>query len=451
MFSLRPSCPCARLLSAFITLLPLPATVLADPLPLDMAQAVQLAVEGQPLLDGLIAQARAEREAAIASAELPDPQLFGGVADLPVNTADAGSFTRDSDTQITIGVSQEFPRAAKRRLRSALNGHEAERLDAEQELAARTIGRDAALAWLEAWRYDRERELAGATLREAEAQTEAVVIALTAGTATQAELLGARVEAGRLRDAVAGAQQSVWHARNLLSRWIGAAATRPLPAQLPVLPVLPPLERVLERVRSHPRLGALGAQTASAETGADLARADYAPDWRVELAYADRPAFSEMVSVQFGIDLPLFTRNRQDRGLAAALARGEAAQSAVQDAVRELESEARLNHHDWERLSERLQTYDSGLLPDSANRTDAAVAGWGAGRNALREVLEARRAGLELRLARLELQHDAARHVVQLRYLGAYEDQAGRTSAANEAGRPTPSMQAQSGVSGEQP
>lgn len=413
-----------RALLAVVGVLTGPAAFADDSgVALELAAAQELAVTRQPLLEALSAQARAERESAVAAGQLPDPQLSLGVQGLPINTDDAGSFTRDGDTQLTLGLMQEFPRAAKRRLRGALNEREAQRLDAQAQLAERGIRRDTALAWLELWRFQQALLLNRASLFEAEAQMQAVEIALRTGSATQSELLGARVEAGRMRDAVAGTEQSIGHARNVLSRWIGEAALRPAGPDFPT-PPLPPLAQVLERVRTHPQLAALEVQISAAETGAELAKADYAPDWRIELGYADRPAFSDMVSVQVGIDLPVFTRNRQDRGLAAALARGDAAESAARDALRELQAEARLNHHDSERLRERLHAYESALLPDSAHRVEAAVAGWGAGRNALREVLDARRAALELQMTRLELQHDAARHVVQLNYLGAYDSTA---------------------------
>ncbi|WP_420466701.1 TolC family protein [Panacagrimonas sp.] len=413
-----------RVLLAILGALTGPAAFADDSdIALDLDAAQELAVTRQPLLEALNAQARAERESAVAAGQLPDPQLSLGVQGLPINSDDAGSFTRDSDTQLTVGFTQEFPRAAKRRLRGALNEREAQRLDAQAQLAERSIRRDTALAWLELWRFEQALLLNRASLREAEAQMQAVEIALKTSSATQAELLGARVEVGRMRDAVAGAEQSIGHARNVLSRWIGEAAFRPVCPDLPA-PPLPTLAQVLERVRMHPQLASLEVQISAAQTGAELARAAYAPDWRVELAYADRPAFSEMVSVQVGIDLPVFTRNRQDRGLAAALARGDAADAAAQDALRELQAEARLNYHDSERLYERLDAYNNSLLPDSAHRVEAALAGWGAGRNALREVLEARRATLELQMTRLELQHDAAKHAAQLEYLGAYADTA---------------------------
>ena len=121
----------------------------------------------------------------------------------------------------------------------------------------------------------------------------------------------------------------------------------------------------------------------------------------------------------------MYKRQRQDRGLAAALAQRDAAEFAVEDASRQLVAEARLNHHDYERLTIRLQDYEQTLLPQSRNRITAALAGWRSGRNALREVLDARRAALEIQMARFDLQHDLARHFVQLTYLGAFETDAG--------------------------
>lgn len=414
---------------ASAALLPLSAhSAPDDGIALDLSEAAQLAVSAQPILQGLEAQTRAAHEMAIASRQLPDPQLRTGIADLPVNTRDAGSLSRDSDTQVQVGLMQEFPRAEKRRLRGELSEREAQRLHAGHQLALRSIRRDAGLAWLELWRYDQALMLTRASLREAQAQQQAVEIALKTGTASQAEFLGARQGADRLRDEVAGTEQNIAHARNALSRWIGAAAQRPVCPELPELPELPGLETVEARLRQHPYLTVAAAQIAEAQAGADLAQAAYQPDWRVELGYGYRHAFSEMLTLQVGVDLPLFTRRRQDRGLAAARAQKDAAEFAALDASRQLMAEARLNHHDYERLRARLRDYDRTLLPQSRNRIAAALAGWRSGRNALREVLDARREALEIQMARLDLQLDLVKHFVQLTYLGAYEAAAGENT-----------------------
>ena len=169
---------------------------------LEFDEAARLAVTAQPLLAGLDAQQRASRESAVSAAQLPDPQLKVGIVDLPVNTGDAYSFTRDSDTQILVGVMQEFPRARKRHLRGEIQEREAERLGEDRGLVLRGIRRDVSLAWLDLWRYEQELWLTRATLREVETQMQAAEIALRTGTATQAEFLAARQEVNRLQDAV---------------------------------------------------------------------------------------------------------------------------------------------------------------------------------------------------------------------------------------------------------
>lgn len=427
MFPLFVSAVRAAACTGLALLLLLPAAVAAQAeftddadVALELHHAAQLAVQRQPLLLRLQAQARAARESAIAAQQLPDPQLYGGISDLPINTDDAGSLSRDSDTQLVVGLMQEFPRATKRRLRGELDTRAAEGLDAGHALMRRSVQRDAALAWLDLWRYDQALMLTRASLREAGTQQQAIEILLRSGSASQADVLAARVETSRLQDAAAGMAQNIQHARNALSRWIGGAAQRLVCPELPSAE-LPPLETLLTRVRTHPQLKLLAAEVAAAKTGSELAQAEYAPDWRVELGYAERPAFSEMVTLQVGIDLPLFRRQRQDRGLAAALAQQDAAAHAVADGLRQLEADARLNHHDAERLAARLAFYAQTLLPQTEQRIEAARAAWGAGRGALAQVLDARRSALDAQMTRLELQHDAAKHYVQLTYLGAYD------------------------------
>jgi outer membrane protein TolC len=388
---------------------------------LTVDQAAALAVADQPQLRELAALTSAASEAAVAARQLPDPKLVAGIQDLPIDTDTAGSFTRDSDTQIMLGVEQEFPRAEKRRLRGKWAEGEAARLDAEQQLQQRAIRRDAALAWLEVWRGTRMRQLTAASADAARTQLQAVEIALRTGRATQAEYLAMRVELGQLEDTVREADQAMTHAQILLGRWIGATqAARPV-AKLPVMPQTLNLAAVLDRLPQDPRLQQAAIDIDQARTATALARADFQPDWRVELAYGHRRAFADMATLRVGIDLPLFTRDRQSRGLAAALARGEAATAAGDDLLRELAAEAQRYVHDWLELGVRLRSYDTDLLPQSAARVEAAALGWRSGRGSLREVLDARRAALDVRLARLELERDRFENCLQLRYLGACE------------------------------
>lgn len=422
MICLNARAPARHLLACIaLAVSALDAAWAQTPPTLGLNEASDLAIAAQPLLLNLDAQARASRESAVAAGQLPDPQVKAGLMNLPVDTGEAYSFRKDSDTAFQIGLSQEFTRGEKRRLRGELLGREADRYNAEEKLTRQSIRRDSALAWLEAWRYQRLLQLTQASQHQAEVQMQLVEIALRTNSATQAEYLSARLEVNRLKDAASAAEQGTAHSRSMLSRWIGDAAWRPISDQPLQFPALPNLDAVLARVNAHPSLGVYAAKVASAQSGIDLAKTSYAPDWRAELAYSHRPAYSNMVSVQVGIDLPFFTGNRQDRNLAAALAQKDAAETLVEDQRRQLIAEARLNHHDFNRLQERIRDYDLTLIPQSDARIEAALISWRSARGPLRDVIDARRAALEVQMSRLDLYFDQSRHFIQLNYLGAYE------------------------------
>src|SRR5262245_3610675 len=174
----RPDAPRARIAAAvFVMAFSTHAAADAPPAPsapLGLSTATALALERQPLLEKFDAEARAARDAAISAAQLPDPQLVAGIQDLPIQGRDAGSLSNDTDTQTVVGISQTFPRATKRRLKGELRTQEAARIDDERALAALTIERDVANAWIDVWREERARALAAATLHEGELQLRSV-------------------------------------------------------------------------------------------------------------------------------------------------------------------------------------------------------------------------------------------------------------------------------------
>jgi len=384
---------------------------------LELPEAESLAVAQQPLLEAQAAAVKAARENAVASAQLPDPKLTGGIASWPIDGPERYSLRRDDFTMVNVGVMQDFPRAEKRRLRGARGEHEAEM--AEQMLTATrlTIKRDAALAWLDVWRPERALELTRASLYEAELQAHATEIAYSSGRAMQAEVLAARVALGLLRDDSASLEQEALLARSKLSRWIGAdAAQRLLCRELPQWEPPVPLQEMLVKLRNHPHLNTEAKRVAIAQDEVALAHQAYKPDWSVELGYGYRPDFSDYVNLNFSVDLPVFTGNRQDRSLSAKLAEQSQAEQSREDMFRQEEAELRLNWQSWQRLQERLRGFDADILPQSEQRVSAALASWQAGQGTLAAVLDARRMALDNRMKHLALTTASATYRVNLLY-----------------------------------
>ncbi len=417
MFTARntPLCPLAALLWLSMATIALAqdADHTAPALSLDAAAA--LAIQGQPQLDALDAESRAASERAVAAGQLPDPTLNFGISDLTLEGRDRFTLRKESDTQIMAGVRQAFPLAAKRQLRRERAEREAETFGAERSAAERLIARATGLAWLEVWKAEQSRQLTLSSLREAERQVEAVTIALSANRANQAEVLAARVEAEALRDAADGYAQSARHYRNNLARWIGEAAFAPLCPDLPA-ETPPDALSLLAALSSHPHVLAEAKKVAISEADVGLAQLDYRADWALTLGYGHRPAFADYAQLQVEIGLPVFTANRQGKQLESARAMQLAQQARLADALREQRAEIRMNVDDWQQLQLRLRRYDDSLLPQSKARTEAALVAYGAATATLKDVLDARRMALEIAMQKLDLQLDAAKHQVQLRY-----------------------------------
>src|SRR5258708_1265037 len=93
-----------------------PVVAAAQEGPLSLEGAVDRALQEAPQGVASAATLEAAQVVAPSAGRLPDPELVTGVDNLPVNTADRFSFTRDFMTMRKIGVMQAFPNSEKRRL-----------------------------------------------------------------------------------------------------------------------------------------------------------------------------------------------------------------------------------------------------------------------------------------------------------------------------------------------
>ena len=390
--------------------------------PLSIDEAVALALVNQPLLASQEAAIDAARESAVADAQLPDPRLKLGLNNVPINGPDQFSLTRDFMTMRSIGFEQMIPAAGKLRLKGERADIEANLAVAELENVRRTIRRDTRIAWLALYLPVRNAGLVGNALRFYEQQRDAAEIALRSGRANLAEVARLRVEIELQRDRLRDLAGQEHKARAELARWVGANARRD-PGSLP--PVREPsasIEQMRQHAHDHPQLNSARAEIALADNDLRQASAAYKPDWSLELTYSKRgPAYSDMVSVQVGVELPLFTANRQDRRVASKLATKARHEQQHENHRRLLVAELEGAHAAWFALVDRERHFAADVLPKSSARVDAALIGYRAGRIELAAVIEAHRMHVDVAQQHLGLQVDLARARAQLDYLGGKE------------------------------
>lgn len=396
--------------------------VQAEPV-LSMNDAISLATQNQPLLQSLDDAAAASREAAVAEGQLPDPKLKFGVLNLPVTTGDALHFDRDDQTAVNIGIAQDVIPLQKREAAANRMQAEAEQFHTEQTATARSIQRDVALAWLDVFEAQRKTELYQRLADEMTAERKVALARVSSGGAQALDVLRLDTQLAMTNDKRLTAVRDEHKARAALTRWIGAAASQPLPEQLPdvaaqIVGAADSKQTESSQVEQHPMLQNARQAEKVALSDVESAKALHERNWSWELGYGKRFAGrSDMLTFQVAVDLQLDRVNRQDRRTAEKLVLVEKARKLTEDRQRELAAELDAARADWQAAEAREAEHQQRLIPIAAAQLSVVQAGYASGKQPLADVWEARRGMLEVEMDHWGIQTDRQRAAVKMAYL----------------------------------
>jgi outer membrane protein TolC len=386
---------------------------------LSLEAAVERALEIAPQVGAGTANVEGMQASAISAGRLPDPQVIVGIDNLPVTGADAYSTTSDFMTMRKAGLMQQFPAASKRRLEREIAGARVGVAEAQLLTSRLEIARGVAQSWIRRATAERSLNDLRALQPELELQAAAARGAVSAGRSSTADAFAAEVTVSELQSRLLRMQGEVRQASFELARWIDSDAARPL-ASMPSLDDLPtPPAALLESVHEHGSLLTFQSQIEAARLDVDFAKAQRRPDWSAELAFAKRgPDFSDMVSLEFRIGLPWFTRNRQNPQIIAKQAELRRLEAERDAELRMHTAEIHQMITQWEQLGEQLRQYEGELLPLARERSRAALASYRSGRGDLRLALDAYRQEIEFVVEHATLLNERGRAWAYLRYLG---------------------------------
>jgi outer membrane protein TolC len=395
----RPAYPCRSVIT--IVFFFHASALVASPgaVPLGFAEAVRLAVERAPDLQARRYRTGAAAEELGRAGALPDPRLMAGIDSLPVGGSGALDMDGDAMTMRKIGLSQDFPSGAERDARRLVAGANLAAARAEAVATGLMVRRAASQAWIGLWAAERERDMLQALQEQTGLAVQQATARLSGGGGSATDVMAAQSAVLDLTNSISAAETRVAEARASLARWLGEVpaaigAEPPAFARAPVT-----LDAVLARIEAVGELLAWEARESAAAAQLALARAEKRPDWSVSGGYAQRGGgASDVVWLEASVDLPVFTRNRQDRGIAARRAELEAVQAEREAARRAAAERVRALFANWAGLGEQVLRFEEQLLPLAADRSRTALAAY-AGGAPLQAWIDARRDELAARVA----------------------------------------------------
>ena len=393
----------AAVMSAFA------GSALAEPLTFNAALA---RAADAPSLHGRAASVRAAQSAAIAADQLPDPTLDIAVQDFPVTGPDAGRLNRDNFTMQKFGFSQQFTNPAKRHARAERASADIGVAQADLGVEARNVRLQTALAWMDVYYGEKRLAVLGLLDKSLDDLQLTVSARLASGSARPSQALEPTQLRAQVADRRSGVVAEIAKARALLERWTGD-----IQADVAGAPPSPDIDRgkLMTGIANLPTLRAMDAQTKAADANTRLARADKNPDWTVNASYGRRePNYGDLVSVGVSIDLPLFSKHRQDPKIAARGLEAERARYDRQAAEREVLANLEADLADHMMHHQRLENARTSLVPLAQKRAVLDRDSYAAGKTDLGTALQSTLAVAEAEIDALDREAEVARDAVRI-------------------------------------
>ena len=406
---------------ALLSVLVLPCLSLAGADELSIEEAGRLALASDASLQAFEQRSKAMLELSEGASALPDPQLRLGIANLPSDTFNLG---QEAMTQSVIGIRQQFPRGQTRALNQQQMAQSAARIDAEAQDQRLNILRMVREEYTRLYQHI-EREKILARSRDVFADMAEIIGDYYAtGRAHQQDAVAAQLELSRVEERQSREQQAQQESRNRLAKWIGPAADRALAAPWQQLTAVQTQTDILAGLADHPKILAWQREIERNETSSELARQAYKPGFSADLAYGARGGVnpdgrnrSDMLSAFVSMDIPLFSRKRQDRALASTIAETSASRHAMEDLHRSLQARVRESWASLMHQRERLAMFEEILVPQAGFNAESAFEDYQDAVGHLTSLLRARIGEYEILLSQVDLRADEMTSRIKLLYL----------------------------------
>jgi len=412
---------------------------------LSLEQALQLAIQHDPLLKGNSHRKQGFNAEAEASSYWANPQMSASVQNLPT---DGFALDQEPMTQFKVGLKQQLPRGDENYFNQQKFRVMADRMSVESQARRAWLKREVTYTWLD-WVYamhriellDKEKSLLTQLLDFTDARYSQGV-----GAAAQQDILQVRLALLSLEDKYVQAYQRKNEARAALSKWFGApldasfGMPHPLKhselSRIDIDAILSSsnlsLSSLLAFIDStepfsilqhHPEAMLLQFQTQIEAQNLNIAREQTKSQWAFEASYGYRQdaqngsSRADFVSVGVQVDLPFFNQSRQDASIAAAASKMSASETDFRLKVNELAANAEVLKSRLSGLSERKALYETGLVDETQQLSEAELTAYTSDTGDIRDVVNANLQQIQIQDNLLNIDVERAKTLAALAYL----------------------------------
>jgi len=409
---------------------------------LTLKESILKAQENDPWLSGNQHQQDAVKSLSIAAGTYADPKVSLSLANLPT---DNFNLSQEGMTQFKVAVAQMLPRGKslaikQQQLKLSSQQYPYQRENRKAKVAV-TVGQ----LWLDTFRVQQSIRLINADRALFEQLTDVAQASYASaqGKTRQQDVIRAQLELTMLDDRLNQLSQQKNRYQGQLSQWLTAKDLNEtqsvnlydlnLGDSLPEVLLLKENiikstnwltpNQLVKNFYQHPSIMAIDKKINASSKGIELAKQSYEPQWGVNASYAyrdDDPMGNnraDLFSMGVTFDLPIFTDNRQDQQVSAAISQTESVKTERLLILRQLIGAYSTAKGRLLRLIERQSLYNTKLLPQIEDQAEASLTAYTNDDGDFAEVVRARIAQLNAKIESLTIETQIQQVQLQLNYL----------------------------------
>ena len=379
-------------------------TIWAPPL---LAQIIEEGLANNGEIQAMESQIAALKEKIPFAGSLMDPRIGIGLMNVP---SDTFRFDQEPMTQKQLVIAQKVPWFGKLSLKSQRAAMDAARQEAILSAKKLSLEKQIATAYYELGFVDSSQKINDRLYSLVSQLLKVSETRYATGRGLQQDVLQAQVELSKLLD------EKIVLAKNrrVLEDRINAMLNRESFSPIDPPQGLDSMDLSLngqdlkdEALEWHPWLYVRRAEIDQAAVDVELARKDYLPDMDFRLAYGQRDTgqrgqnWADFVSASVMVNVPIWKRTRQDKGLAAARERRQAASELYNDLATRLPHQIDSLVYEIESIQENYRLFKDALIIQAAQAAQSSLSAYEVGGLEFNTMINA-----QMRLLRVELMAD---------------------------------------------
>ena len=291
-----------------------------------------------------------------------------------------------SDPLSSVGFmwEEEFPFPGKLRLAADVAQKEADAAKAEIDVVKWKLISELKETYYDYFRATKSIEILNSSLELLRHFEEIARSRYTVGEGLQQDVLRAQVEISLVQQRITSMEQEKASAAAKINQLLNRAVDAPLPDPAEVVESKFSLEENILQTQLaslSPRLRSSQSMISREQTGLDLAKKQFRPDFTSSVEYANSPNYPDMWEIHFGLRVPVFYRSKQQSGVAEATQNLSRAQKELRMMQQEIAFKIRNQYLQLRSSEKLLKLYDQAVLPQTNLALESSLASYQVGKS----------------------------------------------------------------------